>query len=251
MKTLLLSFFSLTLTLGVFAQGNVVFQDAEQNDMPDTVKIVHDLSEGDDLPYAFALEGYITNTTSAEQEIAINRIIIDYIEGCGDQVCWAMECKPYGSGDAEVLSGIQALVGGEAFDLVSGSVFHYNHKDVVGATTLKYVLMNGETAEDSVVVVYELTNNSGVGVFSETAGATLTHPYPNPAINTVKVNYSVVNNSARIVLRNVIGKTVAVNEVYNQTGTTTFNLSSLPSGVYFISIVQQGSVLENKKFIKR
>lgn len=78
--------------------------------------------------------------------------------------------------------------------------------------------------------------------------------YPNPAVNNVKVSYSIPANysNAEISVRNMVGKTVktipakvGVKSVMN------INTAELPNGVYFYSIIADGVTISTKKLVVR
>lgn len=68
--------------------------------------------------------------------------------------------------------------------------------------------------------------------------------YPNPTNSTLTINTKAIYSSVQIV--NMLGQVVFTKEK-----STSLNVSSLPSGIYFIQLVDnKGSVIGNKKFVK-
>lgn len=76
--------------------------------------------------------------------------------------------------------------------------------------------------------------------------------YPNPAKNTATINYSIPSNyrTGNIIVRNMIGsvvKTISING--GSTGKQSISTYDLPNGVYFYSIVGDGTTLSTKKLV--
>ena len=129
----------------------------------------------------------------------------------------------------------------------------YNQAAVVGNTLIIASMMDGTTGtyvqsddDDATDNYYqgltfdlnELFPEVGVGV-NEVNNNTHMNIYPNPAVDQLNV---VLNHSAEIVVYNLMGQ--AVKTVEGHVGANSIDLSSINSGVYFISA---GS--ETQKFI--
>lgn len=76
--------------------------------------------------------------------------------------------------------------------------------------------------------------------------------YPNPAKNSATINYSIPSNyrTGNLVVRNMIGsvvKTISING--GSTGKQSISTYDLPNGVYFYSIVGDGTTLSTKKLV--
>ncbi len=82
---------------------------------------------------------------------------------------------------------------------------------------------------------------TGINAASNTASFTV---YPNPTNSTLTINTSLNYSSIQII--NMLGQVVFTKEK-----STLLNLSSLPSGIYFIQLVDtKGSVIGKEKFVK-
>lgn len=78
--------------------------------------------------------------------------------------------------------------------------------------------------------------------------------YPNPAVNNVKLSYSIPSNysNAEISVRNMVGKTVkTIPAKIGVKSVANISTMELPNGVYFYSIVADGVTLSTKKLVVR
>ena len=88
-----------------------------------------------------------------------------------------------------------------------------------------------------------LGNCIGVGI-NEVSQSNIFTVYPNPTNSALTINTSVNYSSIQIV--NTLGQLVFTKEK-----STSLNVSSLPSGIYFIQLVDiKGSVIGKEKFVK-
>jgi hypothetical protein len=82
---------------------------------------------------------------------------------------------------------------------------------------------------------------TGINVVSNTASFTV---YPNPTNSSLTINTSVNYTSIQIV--NTLGQLAFTKEK-----SASLNVSSLPSGIYFIQLVDtKGSLIGKEKFVK-
>jgi hypothetical protein len=93
---------------------------------------------------------------------------------------------------------------------------------------------------------------SAVGVEEETAQSAFV-VYPNPAQEQVSIRFSIPKGSvqAELVITDAMGRVVYTqNQVANDQEVVSITLNGLPSGLYFVNIVTEESVLI-RKFIKQ
>ncbi len=89
---------------------------------------------------------------------------------------------------------------------------------------------------------------SGVG---EGSAAVAIAAYPNPAVNSLRVEFDAVPGSASLVLSNSAGEQVFVQSVQTQSGGNilTIDVRSLPSGTYFLNIAVAGQLSQTAPVI--
>ena len=105
--------------------------------------------------------------------------------------------------------------------------------------TYTYTDINACASTAEITMVVDLC--TGINAVSNTASFTV---YPNPTNSSLTINTSVNYTSIQIV--NTLGQVVFTKEK-----STVLNVSSLPSGIYFIQLVDnKGSVIDKEKFVK-
>lgn len=116
------------------------------------------------------------------------------------------------------------------------------------------------SAQPSGVIAWKAPQQSRIGVANYTAPsltaralAPVLSVYPNPARGqvTVSVSQLVTKNDLKLRLSNIIGReirTVAMRPEATEGGMS-INLSDLPAGMYFYSLVQNDKVLSTKRLV--
>jgi hypothetical protein len=103
------------------------------------------------------------------------------------------------------------------------------------------IVSSGACTDTSAVAVLTVVNNVGI---NEVSQSNLFTVYPNPTNSTLTINTKAIYSSIQIV--NTLGQLVFTKEK-----STLLNVSSLPSGIYFIQLVDnKGSVIVKEKFVK-
>ena len=103
------------------------------------------------------------------------------------------------------------------------------------------IVSSGSCTDTSAVAVLTVVNNVGI---NEVYQSNLFTVYPNPTNSTLTINTKAIYSSIQIV--NTLGQLVFTKEK-----STSLNVSSLPSGIYFIQLVDtKGSVIGKEKFVK-
>ena len=106
-----------------------------------------------------------------------------------------------------------------------------------GSTT---IVNNGETATFDMFIA-KLSNATGINEINSSSKIEI---YPNPASNTLSIN---APQLSAIGILNIHGKQII--SVTSNSNSTTIDISSLPTGVYFVKAVTEKGVV-TKKFIK-
>jgi hypothetical protein len=184
---------------------------------------------------------HITNTSSSAITFKVQLIKQSMSNGSTIQMCFNGNCLE------DTISPILTINAGEtytAFDLL----YSYDNTDesivlvhlvdttisnVIAGLKVKY---NGDFAIPAVERVIPLSLSA----------------YPNPATSYSTIKYSVPTkyNSAKVVVRNMLGSVVkTINVKGGTTGKINLNTTDLNNGVYFYSIIADGSVLSAKKLV--
>jgi alpha-tubulin suppressor-like RCC1 family protein len=95
----------------------------------------------------------------------------------------------------------------------------------------------------------QLTNLCVLGnenFVSETNGLSV---YPNPAKESVTLNYNLATPNAEIEIYDLSGRSVSKNELSSSTGELQINTSSYQAGIYIVVVKQDNKVIQQEKLI--
>jgi alpha-tubulin suppressor-like RCC1 family protein len=81
---------------------------------------------------------------------------------------------------------------------------------------------------------------------SETNGLNV---YPNPAKESVTLNYNLATANAQIEIYDLSGRSVSKNELSSSTGELQINTSSYQAGIYIVVVKQDNKVIQQEKLI--
>jgi lysyl endopeptidase len=70
--------------------------------------------------------------------------------------------------------------------------------------------------------------------------------YPNPATDVLNISYNTAGKPSAIVITDLMGSTVATITDINNTGTASFNTSSLPAGIYIARMHSANGIVSQK-----
>ena len=74
--------------------------------------------------------------------------------------------------------------------------------------------------------------------------------HPNPAIDQVTFIFDQVSGGkASIVIRDLTGKTIALQDISRSSDQITWNSASLAPGIYLVDLMNEGQVLKTEKLV--
>lgn len=244
MKKFLLSItLFIAMAISVNAQDIVLYWNGEQ--LPDTIGVYGD--GGGDFELVF--EAYVKNESNHKLEIGAARTIIQAVENTDNSFCWSGSCYSPTTDSSDALHDLLLPAGQMSPDPPFSG--HYTHNQKSGETIVKYKLFErGNIANcDSVVVIfkYSLTGIED-NVFN---GIKISDAYPNPATNKVNFNFDLTGgiNNASVNIVNLLGSTVKSVNLTKSTNKVSIDISDLPRGVYFYSVVANGNIFKTKKLV--
>ena len=128
----------------------------------------------------------------------------------------------------------------------SENAFHATYTGCKDAALVKYTFYNTENESDK-VSFYIHYAAEGTGLRESEMQLSL-RAYPNPAVNTVSIDYVSPSNNTNLVIKNLAGR-----EVYRipvgQNGKKQVDVSKLSSGMYFYCLESDGKMLCTKKLL--
>ena len=243
MKKILLSVtFFIAIALSVHAQDIELYWNGEK--LPDTVGVYGDA--GGDFELVF--EAYVKNVSDHKLQIGASRNIIQAVDGTDNSFCWSGSCYSPMTDTSDADHDLLLPAGQMSPDPPFSG--HYTHAQKSGETMVKYTLFERGNVDncDSVIVIfkYSLTGVKD-NVFD---GVSISDAYPNPASDKVNFDFNLSGvNSASIRIINLLGSVVKQADLMAGADKVSIDVSDLPQGVYFYSVVADGNVYQTKKLI--
>lgn len=200
-----------------------------------------DLEIGEALDYQ---EITLTNngTDSAEMAVALDVRCYDEMDGMQLQVCLGEVCFDFVNVDT-LLGVVNAvpvlhLAPGESSGFIS---LHQFFGNVYGSEWL-LTFFDRDNPDDSVdleVYVDVCDQANAIEAYSSSP-LELGRAYPSPANARVKIPYTTGLSEARLVLTDLLGHQVKQVALEEKSGEIALDMSEVPNGVYFYSIVGDG-----------
>lgn len=243
MKKILLVLLSFSMASGLFAQS---FTLSDTNGMAidhgSTYQVIGDPSDG-----VITAKIYVKNNATAAKDVKVKKIINDndVLPLTINSFCWGIQCYPPDTYESPFPLTI------EPGATVTNFYGEYQPMTVPGISKVLYVFFDINDRNDSVAVVVEY-NASPASVGDDLAGqVTFSAAYPNPAMNSVKIDYTLPSGvkSAAIVINNMLGSEVKKVELEEKSGTARIQVADFLNGIYFYSLVADDKLVMTRKFV--
>lgn len=232
----------LSLSLAASAQGIEIEIPGEGIDVSGTV--VEIIGEEIDLHQDFD----VNNVSGSTMTLRIERKKMVELDGTADYICWGADIETGACYPSGAVSPYDPWVTPDASDLNDGDSgwlsTHHIGNDIEGSAQYRYYIIDEtDTKLDSVDVLFTFA----VGI-EEEQNLTVSL-YPNPATSIVNIELNETVNNVNFNLYNVLGDRVMDRKL--NAGNNSVNVSNLPNGVYFYSILKDGVIAETKKLVVR
>jgi len=239
MKKLLLTLLISTMITAIGISQNLTLSDANgpiANNGTITVQ--------GDVDNPILAHVYVTNNSTSTINVRVKKEYISIVPGSSNYFCWG-NC--YASD--VFISGITVPISAGATDN-SNFEGDYAANGNAGTSTVKYTFYDDSDTTNAVAVnvEYEATL---VGINELLDDVVFSEAYPNPATNQVSFNYSLPSgiNEAQVIIRDILGSTVATRLITNQEGKITMNTENLTNGMYFYSIIVNENIVSSRKLV--
>lgn len=190
--------------------------------------------------------GTVENTNgSAPIDVRVMRITEDTVPGTDNYFCWEQCYEP----PVSVSPTTMSIAPGQRIDQFYAD---YKPNGIDGASALTYCFYDDANEADSVcVTVRFLITQVGIEDVFGTNESAVSSAYPNPAKDVVKINYGLKAgwNKAEVVVYSMLGSKVREIDLTEDQGTLKMNVSSLPSGMYFYSLMVDDKAISTKKML--
>lgn len=189
----------------------------------------------------------VTNTTTSAVTLKVrkNNIVLADVAA---QTTFCTDLNCYGPG--QMLSYDVPMNAGASFDLS----LDYNTGTMTGITRVMYTIYNKNNVNDStnLILEYNVVNGPASVINPTLIKPSVTNPMPNPATSMFAMTYkfgSTVPGDAKLVVYNMLGAAVLENEILSAEGTIRMDVSTLPAGVYFCTLTNNGRQLATKRLV--
>ncbi|MCF8234197.1 MAG: T9SS type A sorting domain-containing protein [Bacteroidales bacterium] len=187
----------------------------------------------------------LVNFTDDIVDVKVRKVIEDTIDGTENAFFWDLE---YGVEQYE--SAAVAMASLKTFYDFRGLYWPYNEE---GTSTITYVFFDVLDPDHKVSLTVEYTAEDSQGLGEEDALADFSHAFPNPANNLVNFEYELSHDvqNARIIIRNLLGKTMREIPVSKDYSSVSIDVSDLTEGLYLYSVlIDDRSILTRKLVVK-
>lgn len=192
------------------------------------------------------VEGTIENTNgSAPINVKVRRITVDTVPGTQNYFCWEQCYEPPVSESPTSMT----INPGQRIEQFYAD---YKPNGIEGVSTLTYCFFDESNEMDSVCATVRFLITQ-VGIADVFAGneSGISESYPNPARTEAKINYALAAGwqKAEIEVYSMLGAKVKTIKLTEDQGTVKYNVSTLPSGMYFYSLLVDDKAISTKKML--
>ncbi len=231
------------LALGTLLSVAIVFSGTAQNSL--TI-IDIDRNPWGSVESIIQTVGTVENTNgSGPIDVKVRRITIDTIPGTQNYFCWEQCYEPPTN---ESPTSLTIPVG----DRVSSFYGDYKPLGNVGVSTLAYCFFDVNNEADSVCATVRY-HASPVGIQDVFMGdeSGVSESYPNPATRVANINYALHQGwqKAELKVYSMLGSRVKTIKLKEDQGTLKMDVTSMPSGMYFYTLVVDGNDVNTRKML--
>ena len=188
----------------------------------------------------FTQKFHVRNLASVDQDVVLEKEVIEPLEGVMDYICWGNCFLP------ETMITPPVTVPANSLSFEEMSMHAMFDDNVFGYVLVKYSIYEARTPEERVSIIVKF-HKSGEGVV-EAPTAQLGQAYPNPAQSMVHFDYSLSSNATALVY-NLLGQEVMRHELNAFQGQLNFSVAGLQDGIYFCNLTSEGRTLCTVKFV--
>lgn len=232
-----------TYSLGIFAQHLSLSNGAGPVVNGDTVTISGDTSE---TLFCFMS---VTNNSGSSLSVKCIRTNVDVVSGSENTLCWGGECAETGTGSTYTSNDPTVINAGATVTEFSGD---YKANGNEGISIIRYRFFDMNAVSDS-ICFYAKFDASAIGIKETVNNVEVSDAYPNPANSYTYIAYKSLsdNNSAKIIVSNLLGQTVISIPVTDKAGKIKIETARLENGIYFYSFSVKDRVIYTKKLVVR
>ena len=230
-KNLLSFIFVLCITLGVYAQNFTISYPAIQYAGPPNQLL--------EAPVT------VTNTSNSVLHLMAYRKTNNLAPGHESYFCWSINC--YGP-PTNLSTDTVHLSPGADDNSFKGYLSPISGTD--GTNVVEYCFFDYNTPQDSICVTFTYVFDQSLSVGDLSAEQIFSNPYPNPANQYVMFSYDLSQNKKGIIqIHNLLGSIVKKFPLTDKRGVIYLPISDLNAGVYFASLIADGTKLVTRRIV--
>ena len=189
----------------------------------------------------FTQRFYVRNLASVDQDVVLEKEVIEPLEGVMDYICWGNCFLP------ETMITPPVTVPANSLSFEEMSMHAMFDDNVFGYVLVKYSIYEARTPEERVSIIVKF-HKSGVGVDENSRPMEMSQAYPNPASSVVNFNYD-FDGSLTAVVYNIVGQEVLRQDLNDNFGQMSLSVADLNDGIYFCTMLVNGRACATQKFI--
>jgi len=237
-KILLFTFISYISVLGLFAQSIELSNVYGKVNNGDSIVLVDTNATA-----SFVVGIDVKNISSSSLDIRVKKTELIIISGSENYFCW-VSC--YLPGTYVSPDGITVSSGASSAAFTGDYLSHGN----AGASYIMYTFFDYNNPNDSIAFIAKYVAGSGVGINNPTPKVEVSNLYPNPAKNTVSINYNLNGaQNGQLEIYNILGSVVKIIKINETNGRLSIDVSDLNNGVYFYSFIADDRIITSKRLV--
>ena len=245
MKKMKLRFGTALIALAMFSFSSVIGQTLVVSDLDDLVY-------GEPSAAFIQAQAVITNSGSTPMNVMVRfEEVSAGPVNCGHYFCWAI-CYSEGAVTDGFVTPSQHALTIDAGASTNNFYSDYVPNGTVGLATYRYTFYDQSNPSDetSIDITFD-TQNVGIEDVLASSNSGISESYPNPANSNVKMNYSLEPgwNNANLTIYSMLGSQVENVNLNENQGTLNVDVSSLPAGLYFYTLMVDGNAINTKKML--
>lgn len=243
MKKIITTLCLLSISLIGFSQISLELYDDQGIDVSNGI---HDVNLM--VNTSVTTEIFVYNSDSVAHTYKCRRTVYTMDATDSTQFCWGGLCYNWGTN----LSSMSLTINpGDTVDFAALG-FHaiFKSKLATSTRTVHYNFYDQANTSDSTGVIIRYNFSTGINEPGTITG-TISSAYPNPANSFVSMKYDIYDHAkdGRILIYDMLGKTVKEQLLIDKKGTTRINVEDLNAGVYFYSFLVDGKAIATKKLV--
>ena len=179
------------------------------------------------------------NMTGSPVEFQVRKEVLQLNEETTDILFCIGECYT-GNLSQPVTLGANEMVPSDNLN-----AFHATYTGGTDPAVVKFTFFLPDNESDKVSFVIRYSNGTGV---KDVDIQKSLRAYPNPAVNSVNIDYAAPNNHSYLVVKNLTGKEMFRTPI-DAVGKMRLDISQYAAGVYFYGVESDGKMLCTKKLL--